>query len=476
MKNILKITIIIGFMFVLSSCWGDKTKPNFKNGMTSQCKDIFIGSVYQFENTDEYYINLFFNEGFEYKSSINTIMDNLDLLVFEDDGISRKRIKLDYATKYFNLKKLDTIYFYNNFNELIGSGIFKRAEYVDHMIQEDFIAVYKPFISHNSQKPFYASNCKISNKKTKWIKSENKDLENKIISTYNINRSSMLKIYHFTNYESNTTYSMVSYDYLKVTYDFPYLNSFIVKYKNGKLTKIYETGSDYILDDIFISAFTFNNNPIIIVDVTRPESDYFDTVPLFYDGEGYNFKKGDRSGSEESKEDLVTDNDLTNDKDIKIPKDAVKGDFNGDGKLEYMWLIPPKIVNTTGEEGMSECADGNCTAFIKFSDKSIPSIKINNCIAGIPDNLGDLNKDGTDEIGLLPGWFTSCWRSYYVWTLKNSQWVYAVQPFNTHCIQWDEEIKPIEIDLNKDGHVIIRYSEFTEEEGIITKTKSVPIK
>lgn len=174
-------------------------------------------------------------------------------------------------------------------------------------------------------------------------------------------------------------------------------------------------------------------------------------------------------------DDLITTKNSSNLKNVKIPKDAVKGDFNGDGKLEYMWLIPPKIVNTAGEEGMSECADGDCTAYLIFSDKSIPSIKINNCIDGIPDNLGDLNKDGTDEVGLLPGWFTSCWMSYSVWTLKNAQWVYAVQPFRTHCNQWDQEIKPIEKDLNKDGHVIIRYSEFTEEEGIITKTKSVPI-
>lgn len=169
----------------------------------------------------------------------------------------------------------------------------------------------------------------------------------------------------------------------------------------------------------------------------------------------------------------VTSNS-SNLKNGKIPKDAVKGDFNGDGKLEYMWLILPKIVNKTGEEGMSECADGNCTAYIKFSDKSIPSIKIDDCIDGEPDNLGDLNKDGADEIGILPGWFQGCWRSYYVWKLKNSKWVYAVQPFTTHCNQWDEGIKPIEIDLSNEGYVLIRYSEHTGKE-IITKTKSVLI-
>jgi hypothetical protein len=154
--------------------------------------------------------------------------------------------------------------------------------------------------------------------------------------------------------------------------------------------------------------------------------------------------------------------------ETKVPKDAVKGDFNGDGVPDYAWLVPPKD---------SECSDcsGNCTSYIKFSDNTIPSIKIENCIDGAPTNLRDLNKNKTDEIGLLPGWCTSCWSAYYVYTLKNNKWIFAVDPFSTHCNQWEEGVKPIEIDLKKNGHVLIRYSALTEED-IVTKTKSVPIR
>lgn len=166
--------------------------------------------------------------------------------------------------------------------------------------------------------------------------------------------------------------------------------------------------------------------------------------------------------------DLVTDRNLAKLKETKIPKDAIKGDFNGDGVPDYAWLVPPKD---------SECADcsGNCTSYIKFSDNTIPSIKVEMCIDGTPANLGDLNKNKTDEIGLLPGWCTSCWRAYNVYTLKNNKWIFAVDPFSTHCNQWEEGVKPIEIDLNKKGNVLIRYSDIKEED-IVTKTKSVPIR
>ena len=168
--------------------------------------------------------------------------------------------------------------------------------------------------------------------------------------------------------------------------------------------------------------------------------------------------------------DLVTDKNLAKklDKKNAIPKDAIKGDFNGDGKLDYMWLQKPKLK----DEEM-DC-EGDCTSFIKFSDPTIPPIEVESCISGYPTNEGDLNKNGTDEIGLLPGWFTSCWKAYYVWTFKNGDWIYAVEPFSTHCNQWDEGIKPIEIDFNKKGNVIIRYSESTVDD-IVTKSKSIKI-
>jgi len=167
--------------------------------------------------------------------------------------------------------------------------------------------------------------------------------------------------------------------------------------------------------------------------------------------------------------DLVTDKNLAKRKEIKIPNDAIKGDFNGDGVLDYAWLVAPKLK---GDE--MECV-GNCNSYIKFSDPSIPNIKIENCIGGNPNNLGDLNKDGSDEIGLLPDWFTSCWRAYYVWTLKENKWIYAVEPFSTYCSQWEDGVIPIEIDKSKDGYVLIRYSEMVDTE-IKVKTKSVKIK
>jgi hypothetical protein len=161
-------------------------------------------------------------------------------------------------------------------------------------------------------------------------------------------------------------------------------------------------------------------------------------------------------------------NDTTSNRLPPIP-DTIWGDYNGDGVRDWALLVPP-VYNS---DSMS-CADSSCTALIRFSNDISP-ISIRQCIGGTPDNLGDLDGDGADEIGLNPDWFTSCWHAYYTWTFKANHWSYAIEPFSTHCIQWDEPGVPVKRDPKHAGNVIIKYSESTED-SIVVREKSVPIK
>jgi hypothetical protein len=173
---------------------------------------------------------------------------------------------------------------------------------------------------------------------------------------------------------------------------------------------------------------------------------------------------------------ITTEGDLTTDMNIKvlsktdkdsIPQDAVQGDFDGDGSPEWAWVVSPFIDST----GIG--CDNDCDCFIKFSKPGMPYIKIASCIGGTPVNHGDLNGDGGDEIGLLPSWFTSCWRSYLVYTLRKGKWIYAVDPITTHCNQWEEGLAPIKKDLQRKGFATITYSAFDSD--IHVYTKSVPL-
>ncbi|MAM28697.1 MAG: hypothetical protein CMC13_06705 [Flavobacteriaceae bacterium] len=178
--------------------------------------------------------------------------------------------------------------------------------------------------------------------------------------------------------------------------------------------------------------------------------------------------------------DLVTDKNLAKKRKFKTNSKAidseqrVRGDYDGDGKYEYVNLIPPEFPKNSSEEYAMTCI-GECTSYLKFSNENLDSIELEQCIGGMPINEGDLNGDGTDEIGILPQWWTSCWSSYRVFTYKNNRWNNLVDPISTHCNSWTENFKPIEKDKQRPGNVIIRKTIWTEENTIGILTTSIPL-
>lgn len=169
------------------------------------------------------------------------------------------------------------------------------------------------------------------------------------------------------------------------------------------------------------------------------------------------------------------DDAILNEEDVddkSAPNDGATGDFNGDGKTETCWMETPEL-----QEEEMDCV-GECCCFIRFSDSHIPSLKISDCIGGSPDILGDLDGNGTSEIGILPEWWTSCWHSYFVYTYANGKWQLFVDPIPTHCNlidELDESGDPIiEKISGKNDKFKVHYSEFDESmSDIVNKTKTV---
>jgi len=136
--------------------------------------------------------------------------------------------------------------------------------------------------------------------------------------------------------------------------------------------------------------------------------------------------------------------------------DTIVGDFNGDGKTEKAWF--KDIGIKAFEDCQQNSTKKSCEGTILFSDKTIKPLKIDYCPMYIFKNEGDLYGDGKDEIGVLPGWFSSACRQYSVFTLKKGKWKLACSPIGNTMNMREAGIVLIEKDLTKKGWVVVRES------------------
>ena len=153
---------------------------------------------------------------------------------------------------------------------------------------------------------------------------------------------------------------------------------------------------------------------------------------------------------------------------VAIPKEAVQGDFDGDGTPEYVWLVPPRI-DSTGEDCI-----GRCVSYLTSSNPAQRPYALDQSIGGELTTYHHLGTGRRDYVGIAPSWFTSCWSSYYVLTYRPGGWQLGVRPFSTHCNQWEADVIPIARDSAHAGQVLIRYTDMASDDFAV-KTKSVPL-
>lgn len=128
-----------------------------------------------------------------------------------------------------------------------------------------------------------------------------------------------------------------------------------------------------------------------------------------------------------------------------IPEEAIKGDFNGDGLMEYIWVS----ADSYDED------DYPLTPLVLHSDNTsldgTLSWDINGLMGVILVNLGSLDGGKRDYVGMVP-YAMSTWCSYSGMYWNGTEWRTAVKPFTA----WtgDEEYQRI-VRGSKTGYVKI---------------------
>ena len=137
-------------------------------------------------------------------------------------------------------------------------------------------------------------------------------------------------------------------------------------------------------------------------------------------------------------------------------RDTIQGDFNGDGKIEYAY----SESNPAEYYSLDEVDDGKLN-YITFSNPTIPAIETKFQIERLT-NEGDLNGDGTDEIGFNERAVSRICR-YTVYSLsRTNQWKKLLR------LDYDALNPPSDVcrpDPNRPGYVIVQTVEWEDGES-----------
>ena len=190
--------------------------------------------------------------------------------------------------------------------------------------------------------------------------------------------------------------------------------------------------------------------------------------------------------------DMITDRNVSkkiDQKSTEEPKsekeinNKLYGDFNGDGKKEYAWMEGPKMLNPDDYPDWEEEADmradyciGGCNSVVYFSDKTIVPLTITQSYGGSLENLGDLNNDGSDNIGIWTNgsYYNGGSSSLVIYDTENP-WKPIVEPIYIRVANHD--LTDVDIVKKISGNRLeIKESEWNEDNGWLLKTKIVTLK
>lgn len=129
--------------------------------------------------------------------------------------------------------------------------------------------------------------------------------------------------------------------------------------------------------------------------------------------------------------------------------DTLVGDFNGDGQQDTAWFTRSETI----EYYIKNRA---CIGSFEFSNKKIRPLKLGNCCGGTFKNEGDLDDNGTDEIGVMCYDLIGGCRDYYVFSYINNEWKIILPPIETSLSMREAGIVLVEKDEMNKGYITIR--------------------
>jgi hypothetical protein len=239
------------------------TNPSLSSSSDSS---VYIGPVYAFMPTQEYYTPVFFiNDSSRIDG--DDLRQSLDSIISEEEEEKRSRVRREIAQKSFHLTGLDTISIFDNQGVKLYRARLERVEYFDTFIDGEFIAVYKPIgkihfrddVSYCVSKGQHPLNTFHYNLEEK----DDDELSEKLIETFDIKTGQLESIKHFALSTEPTIYSIITTRH----------GSTMVETTAERSREVIKRTDNIVMLNLYPVHFKINDHPVLLVEMGVAESD-----------------------------------------------------------------------------------------------------------------------------------------------------------------------------------------------------------
>ncbi|MFM8371816.1 MAG: hypothetical protein ACKOCO_05490 [Bacteroidota bacterium] len=152
----------------------------------------------------------------------------------------------------------------------------------------------------------------------------------------------------------------------------------------------------------------------------------------------------------------------------KVPE--ASGDYDGDGRTETVRMTRPKDF---GDSSGNLFDEDKLVVTIAFPGSELPTISIKESVTVYLVNEGDLDGDGADELGVVPGRGYGIWSWYHLYTFKKGQWSKLIYPFRVHFDDLRDDFDFVKKHPKIAGSLIITHTVLDENANTSLETEVV---
>lgn len=250
---------------------------------------FFIGLVMPFPRTSEYYVPLYYLGSVKEEHPHEFLETKLDSLIDrnDEDG-TRRQLPLSIAKKYFRLSGLSRISIYNQRGDLVTDATLKRIEYLEGLIESEFVAVFTPMIpSWFTKDVAYCTTTapdayRFVHVTTQEV--ENKALTKKLMAQLELDSAKVINVKHLQMQPYNRIYSAINLD----------KGSLLIETSGNESAVVLETNDDDAILEILPVHIEINQKPVLLITSGVHETDMVWTSLAVFTSTKYQRMDGSR--------------------------------------------------------------------------------------------------------------------------------------------------------------------------------------